>query len=172
MAGTQGVGTHRPGVRGAGEMRRDEATTIGLLVPVPSVHIVAARDEAMTSIALGTRATDILEEFAPLGADGAPVFVYTSHESGQPRLVVSWSGTFCGYREAVGNGAVPRNWRRHRPTTMRDEDRTAGWWTGYYLVGDIRPVDEPWPISGMRAYAGDEPLAPNFVPLGPIVVVR
>ena len=171
MAGTQGVGTRRPGERGAGEMGRDEAMTIALLAPVPSIHLVAAQDEAMRSIALGTRA-DVLEEFASLGTDGATVFVYTSQEPGPPRLVVSWTGTFGGYREAVGNGAVPPDWRRHRPTTMRKEDRTAGWWTGYYLVGDLRPVDEPWPVSDMRAYAGDKPLAPNFVPLGPIVVVR
>lgn len=146
--------------------------TIALLAPVPAVHLDAIRDETMTSIALGTRATDVLEEFALLAGDGAPVLIYASHEPGPLRLTVSCTGTFRELRHAIGNGTVPREWRRHRPTTMRDEDTAAGSWFGYYLVGDLRHVDDPWPISDLRAYAGDAPLSPAFVPIGPIVVVR
>jgi hypothetical protein len=97
--------------------------------------------------------------------------MYASRTDGPFRPVVSWVGVFGAYPDAVGNGLVPRAWRRHRPRSMRDEDSEAGSWYGYFSVTDLRELAEPTPLTDLRLWAGDAPVSHGFVPHGPTIVV-
>lgn len=129
----------------------------------------------MSTIALGTRAADTLQEFHRTAGTGAPVLVYASHGSseghgaGQPS--VTWTGEFGGYQDAVGNGAVPRAFRAFRPRTMQSEDREAGHWYGYFTVAGLTRSAKATPLTELRQWSGDRMLSPAFVPHGPLIVV-
>lgn len=145
--------------------------TIALLVAVPSRHLASAAEQGMSTIALGTRAWDTLEQFERVAGSGALVFVYASHDDGVRRPVATWAGECGDYRVAVGNGAVPKELMAFRPRTMACEDREAGHWFGYFTVTDLTRLDEAKPLSELRQWSGDRLLSPAFVPHGPLIVV-
>ena len=82
----------------------------------------------------------------------------------------SWVGRFGEYRDAVGNGLVPRQ-APYRPRSMHSEDAEAGSWCGYFTVNDLRETAVPTPLPDLRLWAGDVPLSPAFVSHGPTIVV-
>lgn len=124
----------------------------------------------MRSLAIGSRADEVLERFDEIGGIGAPVLLYESHRPGPPVLVTSFTGSWGGWAHAVGNGVPPRAWRRFRSALMEEEDKSAGFFTSFYLVENLEPLGSPRPLTELRGYGGDKPLATNFVPLGPVIV--
>jgi hypothetical protein len=142
---------------------------IGLLGPLGYMHLESAEQLAMRSLAIGTTATEALEAFASVGQVGDPVLLYASHVE-PPVLVASWGGTWGGWDYAVGNGVPPRQWRRHRSALMHEEDREAGYFTAFYLVENLRRLNQPIPLTNLRAWGSDKPLASNFIPRHPLTV--
>lgn len=138
------------------------------------MHLASAAEQRMSTIALGTRARETLQEFGEVAGGGAPVLIYASHGdgagAGQP--TATWTGDFGDYRDAVGNGAVPRSFRAFRPRTMQSEDREAGYWYGYFTVTGLTRLAEATPLAELRQWSGDKLLSPAFVPHGPLIVVR
>jgi hypothetical protein len=53
---------------------------------------------------------------------------------------------------------------------MQNEDREAGHFTAFYLVEDLRRLNEPIPLSSLRAGGSDKLLAANFIPRSPLLV--
>lgn len=142
---------------------------IGLLGPLGYMHLESAEEGGMPSIAIGTKVTEALESFDQVGSVGDPVLLYASRVE-PVALVASWTGTWGGWRYAVGNGVPPREWRRYRSALMQKEDREAGHFVAFYLVGNLQRLSEPVPLSDLRGWGGDKPFAANFVPMRPLVV--
>lgn len=143
--------------------------TIALLVPLPAMHLEAARGR-LDTIAMGTRAWETLRQFVGVGGPNAPVLIYASMNDEAAHPVVSWTGVFGEYREAGPGGLVPRRWQRFRPETMTTEDEHGGHWAGYFTVERLRELSVPRPITDLRLWSGDVPPARSFIPHGPTIV--
>jgi hypothetical protein len=142
---------------------------VGLLGPIGYMHLESAEQLGMQSLAIGTKVVDALESFSSVGAVGGPVLLYASR-SEPVSLVATWGGTWGGWNYAVGNGVPPRQWQRFRSAVMQEEDRKAGYFIAFYLVENLHRLDKPLPLTRLRAWGKDKPLAKNFVPLRPLVV--
>ena len=138
------------------------------------MHLESAADHGMTTIALGTRAWEVLAEFKRIGGSGAEVLLYASLTDGPVEPFVSWVGRFVDVEEAVGNGAPSSKVRRYRPPSTTQEDRDAGWWYAYYTVTNLARLnrDDRIPIGELSSWGTGKLLSPFFIPEGPIIVDR
>lgn len=138
------------------------------------MHLESAADHGMSTIALGTRAWEVLAEFKRIGGSGAEVLFYASWTEGPVEPFVTWAGRFVDVEEAVGNGAPSSKVRRYRPPSTDQEDREAGWWFAYYTVSDLKRLarDDRIPIADLSSWSTAKSLSPVFIPEGPIIVDR
>ena len=143
---------------------------VGLLGPIGHMHLESAEELGMRSLAIGTKVVDALETFDSVANRGDPVLLYASLLE-PVSLEATWGGTWGGWQYAVGNGVPPREWRRFRSAVMQEEDREAGYFIAFYLVDNLHRLPEAMPLNRLRAWGKDKPLAQNFVPLRPLVVL-
>lgn len=151
------------------EMCNNGGMPLGLLGPIGHMHLESADALGMRSLAIGTKAVDALESFESVGGLGDPVLLYASLLE-PVSLVATWAGTWGGWQYAVGNGVPPREWRRFRSAVMQGEDREAGHFIAFYLVENLQRLTEPMPLTQLRAWGKEKPLAQNFIPMRPLVV--
>lgn len=145
-----------------------------LLAPVPLVHLESLQAAGRTVAVFGTRALETFERLERDGGIDTPVIIYASHTEGTFVPAATWVARYESWAACVGNGLVPKAWRHDRPPTTNEEDRSAGYWYGYYRVTDLRRL-EPGEFVGFGVLRSDttgKRLADNFVPEGPILVHR
>jgi len=146
---------------------------VALLAPVPAVFLPEGADLCANprkgKVAFGSSAWELFEELDK-ERDGLPVLVliYASHTDSHAPLA-TWSGYYVGYVRGVG-GAHPDG-RKIRPVTAVQDGDEEGPWALYWEVADLKPMDAPVPIGGLRGYRAKKNLEPSR-PKGPIIIKR
>lgn len=151
-------------------MDNEPNADVALLTPVPEVHLMSGLKTCQETgyVAFGTEAGEVLSELR-LEVDAehqADVLFYASHSLlGGGAKTVTYRGRFAGYEGA--REAKKKGWDKHRPPTTQ----TDGIWSSFYLVSDLRLLDEPIAISTLPKRNGNgKRLAKTFVPLGPTLI--
>lgn len=148
---------------------------IGLLAPVPAVHLKAALDTCTAAgrVAFGTEAFDVFHKAMTEYGAGIPVLIWPTAHFGDPDNLCDpgygrFRGTLVGTVEArVGRHPNPAV----RPATTISGNRPDGRWSMFWEVSDlVRLSDaERVAITALATEAG-KPLAKGFVPHGPTLV--
>ena len=148
---------------------------IGLLAPVPAVHLKAALDACAAAgrVAFGTEAFDVFHKVMSGYGAGIPVLIYPTQHWGNPDGLcdpgyVRFRGTLVG-TVAARAGKHPNP--AVRPATSISGDRPDGRWAMFWEVSDLvrLPDAERIAITALATEVG-KPLAKGFVPHGPMAV--
>ena len=149
---------------------------IGILTPVPVVHLKSALDTcaAVGRVAFGSNAWKLLQQADEKYGEGIPVLMYPTHHHGDPDRLsdpgyVNFRGVFHGITMAHG-GKHPDPTIRPRTTIEEATHDTA--WAMFWEVSDLVHLtkEDRIAITDLTAEGGHKPFVKGFVPLGPMLV--
>jgi hypothetical protein len=140
---------------------------VALLTPVHQEHLISGLEtsDATGFVAFGSDAALTLLELSALVDEEhrADILFYASHSKtgGVPRA--TYRGCFVAY---AGKDKAKADWAQYRPPSTASD----GNWTGFYLVQNLRRLEQPVLIASLKKRDGKGKFAKAFYPLGPIII--
>src|SRR5271165_4626711 len=125
--------------------KKQTASNIALLAPVPLVHLTSGRTTAEREgkVAFGSRAWEVFRQLDHERKGMAvDVYIYASH-SDDPRAIASWCARYVGQVESIA-GAHPAGMRYRPPSTANDEQ---GHFAIFWEVEDLHPSPDQERLS-------------------------
>lgn len=142
---------------------------VALLTPVPEQHLISGIQRCQESgfVAFGTDSGMVLTEFRNASDDEhrADILFYASESASSGPPVATYRGRFEGYDGAIA-GKPKSAWAAFRPHTTA----TDGAWQSFYLVSNLRKLDQPVPLMSLSKHGSKGKLAKNFMPIGPLII--
>lgn len=151
-------------------MNDEPNADVALLTPVPEEHLISGLT-VCTELGFVTYGTDAglsLAEFSyRVGKDSkGDILFYASGSavSGFPKA--TYRGRFVRYEGALATGKANLSCATYRPPTTSND----GAWQGFYVVSNLRKLDEPVELHRLSKLDASGKLAKNFIPLGPTII--